>query len=76
MNIASSRTFSTNLFLLGDASPPTPKLEDQASVFTPPGDRVAQLYPWTILTEETTTSETLAQMQDVSSTDVNILKPC
>jgi hypothetical protein len=28
------------------ASRPTPKLEDQASVFIPPGDRVAQLYLW------------------------------
>jgi hypothetical protein len=30
------------------ASRPTPNLEDQASVFISPGDRVAQLYPWTL----------------------------
>jgi hypothetical protein len=30
------------------ASHPTPNLEDQASLFTSPGDRVAQLYPRTL----------------------------
>jgi hypothetical protein len=30
------------------ASRPTPKLEDQASVFIAPRDRVAQLYPRTL----------------------------
>jgi hypothetical protein len=30
------------------ASRPTPNLEDHFSVFIPPGDRVVQLYPWTL----------------------------
>jgi hypothetical protein len=37
--------FVTIIFLQGWIVSPTPNLEDQASIFITPGDRVAQLYP-------------------------------
>jgi hypothetical protein len=42
-----SWVFATITFLQGRivSQRPTPNLEDQASVFMTPGDRVAQLYP-------------------------------
>jgi hypothetical protein len=39
------RGFVTITFLQGWIVSPTPNLEDQASVFMTPGDRMTQLYP-------------------------------